>query len=280
MEDETPSPGWQIDPETRAAMRLTQVRAAMDRLDYAEAIIEVEELLDEDPDNPEGLFLLGESLLEVGDATIAVGAYTRCVSLTGGDARSLLGLAISRFDTCDIMGAVEATRECIRLDPACAEGHWYLGLSLERLPDQSHHAVQAFSAARQLEPEAYPYPLELTDTQWARAVGEAVGRLHALLAQFWDGVTILFDDLPSLEALGQHVPPVPPTVVGLYDGTPPTEDDPWQQRPPALRLFRRNLSRSRNQEELVEQVALALQSEALDWLGLLDISELSAEPKE
>lgn len=273
MDDELPSGVWSLDPDTRTALRLDRVRRLMREADFVDAILEVEELLDEEPDNAEGLFLLGEALLELGEAPIALEAYQHHVSVTGGDARSLLGLAICRYETCDLPGAVEAAREAIRLDPGQAEAHYALGLALERLPNGRSEAVQAFAAARQLEPQAYPLPMELELKDWQHAIGEAVLRLPLPLQTFWDGVPIRLEDWPDLEELQRTDPPIPPGVAGLYEGVPPEGGDP-NERPQAFRLFRRNLERAPHMEALIDQLTMALQAEALDWLGLADISEL------
>lgn len=277
MDDELPVGVWSLDPETRAALRLDRVRRLMSEHDYVEAIIEVEELLDEEPDNAEGLYLLGESLLEVGEAPIARDAYSRQIRLTGGDARSLLGLAITRYDTCDLPGAAEAARDAIRLDSSQAEAHWYLGLSLERLAGSATESVQAFAVARQLEPDAYPFPIVLDDPGWRSAIVAGMAKLHLTLQAFWSGVPVRLDEWPDLAELERSDPPIPPGVCGMYVGEPPEEGDPWEVRPSEVRLFRRNLERARDLDELVDQIAVALEAEALDWLALVDISELDDE---
>jgi tetratricopeptide (TPR) repeat protein len=274
MDDELSSGVWQLDPATRTAMRLDRVRSAFRERDYTSAIVEVEELLDEEPANAEALFLLGESLLEVGDAPLALEAYTHHIELGGGDRDSLLGLAIARFETCDLIGAIEASREVIRLDASVAEAHWYLGLALERLDGRQIEALAAFAAARELQAADFPYPLELTEAEWHEAVRRALRTVHPSVEEFWYGVPLKFEDLPNLAELRAHLPPVPPTISALYQGKVLEEEDPWAKRPQAIRIFRKNLARSHDEDELVQQIALALQSEALDWLGLISTTEL------
>ena len=274
MDDELSSGVWQLDPATRTAMRLDRVRAAMRERDYTSAIIEVEELLGEEPNNAEGLFLLGESLLEVGDAPLALEAYSHHIELGGSDRDALLGQAIARFETCDLIGSIEAAREVIRMDSSVAEAHWYLGLSLERLPGRQMDALAAFSAARQLQSADFPFPLELSEKAWNEALARALRGIHPSVEEFWYGVPVKFEGLPDLDELRKHEPPVPPTISALYLGDPPEEADPWSKRPTAIRIFRDNLARSKDMDEVVLQLGLALQSEALDWLGLVDATEL------
>lgn len=267
MEDDVAT-GWQIDPEIRAAMRMERARSAFDTRDFAEAVIEVEELLDEDPDHAEALLLLGEAMLEAGDAEGAVQAFERRMLVGPVTGTVLTGLAIARFDVCDLHGAAEAAREAIRLSPDDAEAHYYLGLALERLPRRRSEALSHFAAAQQLDPAAFAFPLHVSEAQWRHALERALRLLPQPLADFWRPVPILFEAAPSLEELRAASPPITPTVTGMYRGDPPEEGDPWESRPEALRLFTDNLARSVDVDDLVEAIARTLDHEARDWLGL------------
>lgn len=276
MDDDLPAGIWSIDPDTRGALRLERAHRFFRGDDWVEAIIELEELLDEEPDHVEALFLLGEASLECGESALARHAYERVVALTGGDATSLLGLAISRFDTCDLIGAVEAARASIRSDPSRAEAHWYLGLALERLPQGTTEAMTALTAAHQLDPGRFPTRLRIDDRTWMALISEAMDALPPALQALWQDIPIRIEDWPALDELRAQEPPIPPTVACLYLGTPPADEDPFEVRPEALRLFRRNLERAADLPEVVERIGSALQSEGMDWLGVSDLSELEA----
>lgn len=271
MDDEVVG-GWSIDPDTRLALRLDRVRKALEQGDHATAVVEAEELLDEAPDHPDALFLLGEALLELGDAQGAVEAYEQFLQVAQPDdpahaAAALGGLAIARFEACVLSGAAEAAREAIRLAPDMAEAHYYLGLSLERVTGRQSEAVAEFVAANRLDPAAYPLPAQLDDAAWKAVVKQAMSRLHPRLITFWDDVPIRLDDLPSMDELRRADPPITPTASGLYEGEPPDVDEAWTQKPTALRLFRRNLARLGELELIVDEVASTLENEALDWVG-------------
>ena len=275
MDDELPGGVWRVDEATRSDMRLTRIRRALDEGAWERAVVEAEELLDEEPSHPQGLFLLGEALLELADFELARLCYQQRVDLDGGDPASLLGLAISAFQSCDLDVAIETAREVVRRDPGNAEAHYYLGLALERLPGRGSEAMGALSAAAQLEPARYPLPMQLDLESWKEAIHSALDVLPTRLQLFYDGLDFRLEDLPDLEELRAHDPPVPPTVGAMYVGEPPEEAGTGQ--PSAIRLFLRNLGRSPTPEDLVEQLAAALTDEALHWLGLppeaLDESE-------
>lgn len=267
--DDVPAGGaWQIDPETRAAMRLDRLRTAFGRRDWGDAILEAEELLDEQPDQAEALFLLGEALLELGDWELARAAYDHRVALDGGDAASLVGLAVAALHLCDLPEAAEAAREAVRRDPANAEAHHTLGLALERMPGRQGEALAEQISASHLDPERYPLPITLKHPQWEEAIGAALQRLHPRLRDFYARVPFRIEDLPDLTELRAADPPLSPTVVALYTGSPPEEGDPFALRPEAIRLFSRNLSRAGSVDAVVDELEVALRDEALDWVGL------------
>jgi len=274
MDDELPAGPWGVDPHTRSAMRLDKVRAAVNEGDLPLATIELEELLDEEPHNHEGLFLLGEILLEAGDAQMALLVYERHAELTGGEPAALQGLAISRFETCDVVGALEAAREVVRLTPDNAEAHYYLGLALDWIDGQQAGAIQAYAAARQLDPPSYPYPLDLTNDEWRQAVEAALMRVGDDIRAFWSQVPLRLERRPVLAELRKHDPPIPPTVSGIFMGTPPTEEEDLSRRPAGLRLFIDNLSRAPTFDDVIVAIAETLEQEALGWQGIDDV-ELS-----
>ena len=230
--------------------------------------MEAEELLDDAPEHPEGLFLLGEALLELADFSMARMCYEQRVGLDGGDAASLLGLAIAAFQGCDLAMAVEASREVVRLQPDNAEGHYYLGLALERIEGRATESLAELSAASHLDPDRFPLPMQLGEEDWEQLVGAAVMQLHPRLQTFYQQIQFRLEDLPELSELKRHDPPLPPTIGAMYLGHPPDAADPWVHRPDAIRLFARNLGRAPSPDDLVTQLSHALQEEALDWLGM------------
>ncbi len=281
MDDEVVSGVWEIDPDTRAELRLRRIRSAVHQADWPAAVIEAEELLDEEPTQPEALRLLANALLELGDAETASEAFEDHLKVTPEPAPiTLSGLAIARFESCDIVGAMEAAREALRLDSGLAEAHYTLGLALERMGEPAQ-AAQSLAVARSLDPLGYPLPIELPDSDLQAALDAAIAALPASLQQFWNGVAVHVEEEPDLAELTARPPALPPTVAGLYAGRPPDDDTALTARPTALRLFRSNLARCGSLDQVAAQLVQVLEHEALDWLGvpleefeaLLDASE-------
>ncbi len=257
-----------MDDATRRALRLDRIERALRSGSFDSAIVEAEEMLDRTPDDVEGLVLLGDASLEAGDNEVAAASYEHALRLTQGrSARALQGLAVARFELCDLVECTEVAREALRLEPAAADAHYFLGLALERL-GQAAEAAASFAAARQLAPDEYPYPMMLTPSDWERAVSLAVRGLAPELQQFWADIPIVLEQEPSLEELRAASPPISPRIAGLYVGTPPQDDASGAERPEALRLFTAALSRSPSHDDLVRQIAATLEAEALNWLGI------------
>jgi tetratricopeptide (TPR) repeat protein len=279
MDDALAQGAWQIDPDTRLLLRLDQVRQAMRDGAWREVILEAEELLDESPHHPEALFLLGEALLEIGDWVLAREVYDHRVSL-GGDptplAPALVGLALASFHLADLPAAIASAREAIRLEPGNAEAHHVLGLSLEQTPAHGSSRIQEalaeLTAASHLDPVQFPLPISLKPPEWQEVIERAVAALPAKLQQFYADIPFELEELPKLEELHRPDPPLSPSRTVLADGTPPelgTEvEDLFEVRPPAIRLFTRNLGRAGTVDAIVSELTFSLREEALDWLGV------------
>ena len=267
MDDEIRQ-GWTLDPHTRLQLRLDRVRKMVDRTAWGEAVLEAEELLDETPDHVEALELLARAQLGMMDAE---GAVLTLEQLHALDPRwtseRLAALAMARLDTCDLVGAAEAARETLRLDPGSGEAHFVLGLALERLPGRATESAQAFVAANRLDPLAYPFPRQLDAAGWEQALTTAMLQLPPVFRELWEGVPVRLPRFPALDQLRESSPPMSPRLLGMFTGEPPTEGDPFETRPEGLLLFTENLARVSSLDELIERIADVLEQEALVWIG-------------
>lgn len=280
MDDEIRQ-GWSLDPDTRITLRLQQVRKLADRMSWHDAALEAEELLDEAPEHIEALELLARVQLGMMDAEGAVLSWEQARELDGCPrAERLAGLAMARLDTCDLVGAAASAREALRLDPSIAEAHYVLGLALERQRGRGVEAAQALVAANRLDPQAFPFPMDLDPEVWEQALTTAMLQIAPEFRQLWEGVPVQLPRHPDLDVLRTHEPPLSPRIVGMFQGTPPEDSDPWETRPEGLLLFVENLARVSSLDELIERIADILEQEAMAWLGEdpwaddLDLDEL------
>ncbi|TNE85389.1 MAG: tetratricopeptide repeat protein [Deltaproteobacteria bacterium] len=265
MDDAVPG-SWQLDPDTRLGLRLKRLRASLEEGQFEEAILEAEELLDEEPDYPDALYLLGEALLDGGDPEGAVMAFGRHVQLAPEDLESLLRLGLAQYEICDLTGAEEIIREVARRQPDHALAQYQLSLVFEA-QGRKTESLSALMLANRLDPESFPLPSHWTAEQWQESLADAMVLLPARLRRFWADVPMHLEPAPTLDELRGEDPPLSPRTTGLFEGDAP-RDPESTERPTSMRFFLRNLNKAISYDELVEWVAAALEREACEWLGI------------
>ena len=281
---------WGPNRASIAAMRLHKTVEAYKTRDLLTALVEAEELLDEDPDNIAALEILGDTELDLGHGREAELVFTRLISLKPGMALYHGGLAVSRFLSVDFEGSLEAGREALKLQPDLVEAIAYVGLSLERL-GQDQEARAHLDRAAELDPASYPLPVAPERVPWGPLFRAALKKMPPSLSFFFDKVPVVWHQFPDAAVLRSVDPPVSPLVLTLYEGSPP--DDPLPGRemltddldedtaplytsgdahpilPRSLRIYRGNVCRfAHDLQRLVDDLAQAMVSEASDWLGI------------
>ncbi|MFT6143077.1 MAG: tetratricopeptide (TPR) repeat protein [Myxococcota bacterium] len=259
---------WTLDPKTRDSLRLQRAKDAYGRGELSAVMVVLEELLDGHPGNAEALALLADATMEAGDSIGATQIYDHVLTLVDANDSLLAALGMARFEACDLHGAISASREAVRLAADNADAHYTLGLALSWVDPRSQEAVRSFSAAHSLDPDNFAFPLHIEASEWERLVGTAASLLAEDLLSFWDNIPVRVETLPSLDELTASPLPLPPTVRGLYAGSPPGELDDDGARPEALRLFASNLARLGDEDRIIEAIAELFEAEALDWLGI------------
>ena len=259
---------WHIDPAVLAALRLDQVEQALEQGRAAQALLEVEELLDASPDDTRAIFYAGQAALALGDAGTARLALAHCDRLRPHDPAILSPLAAACFESADLAAARQLAEQALALAPR-DPGAWFtLALVLERTgaPDA---AADAFQQAHTLAPERFALPrAPLSDARWQAVLDEVLSATPPAVQAFYLQVPLRWEDYPDPEELLAAAPPISPLCGALYVGTPPEEADPWQQLPEAVRLFRGNLKHAVPLgTSLQERLSLALIDEVLSWTG-------------
>jgi len=262
---------WTVDSNTLVALRLREATKALNegRLDHA--LIEAEELLDEQPSHQQALEIVSQAALAMGDVVMALEALNRFVELHNPGPRVLQTLAVARFEAVDFAGALAAAEQATGLDSRMAPGWHYQGLALERI-GKPETARMRFKCAAKLDPTGFPIPHEWEDLPWAELLGQALDSTPQPIQVFYDGIPIKWADFPAIEDLLENYPPLSPFTDAMYRGQPPAEGDPWVYRPAQVTLFQGNLSRpSRDHEDVVRRIAEALMHEAMHWLGIAEL---------
>lgn len=168
-----------------------------------------------------------------------------------GDARSALERLGERHETCQSL-------ECLSL---C--------LDLEHRFDDADRALQR---ACRLDPDGFPLPPRMSESEFDRIVQEALEGLPERFRYELEVVRVVVEPVPAQAVADPQDPAgTPPDLLGLFVG--PTrldmEDDASSMTlPPLIYLFQRNLERAcQDEAELGEQVRITLYHEIGHFLG-------------
>jgi predicted Zn-dependent protease with MMP-like domain len=214
--------------------------------------------------------------LDAGDAEGALEAARRASSQAGraapddlaADLSLLQGLAL--VDLCKFDEA-RPLLEALARDFDDPSAEHALGLLAERR-GEAREAERRFARARQLAPDDFPPPIVLSPAEFDAAVEAALRELPEPVRRWLENVAIAVEDLPQDDDLVDGDPPHPPSILGIFRGSPLGDKasmDPWSHFPSSIVLYQTNLQRfARSRRELVQEIRTTLLHEVGHFLGL------------
>lgn len=215
--------------------------------------------------------LEGTALNQVGECTLALERLDEALSLIPASLDALLERGIAHFELCrfDLARAdLAAVLEAEEADPFA---HHYLGLIAERAGDHKE-AKRRFARATELSAEDFPPPTRLSEAQFDQVVTDAVERLPAHVKKYLENTTLAVEPIPADEDLVGEQPPLSPSILGVFRGTPVGERsfaNAADHLTASIVLYQRNLERfARSREELIEQIGITLMHEVGHLIGL------------
>jgi predicted Zn-dependent protease with MMP-like domain len=184
---------------------------------------------------------------------------------------ALLERGFALFELCRLEDARETLERAATLDPRAASAHQTLGLIAERAGD-ADEARRRFDKARAIAPDDFPEAIHLSAAEFDEVVENALAELPESIRRWLSNVAITVDDLPTDDDLLGSSPPLSPSILGLFRGSPLGDKasmDPWSHFPSSIALYQRNLERfARDRHDLIEQIAVTLLHEVGHFLGL------------
>ncbi len=197
------------------------------------------------------------------------------------DPEALYERAVALFELCRFPDAKVAFTRLLEDRERAAWAHHHLGLILEREGNEKAADVH-FGKARALDAEAFPAPVMLSPEAFREELGKAIAALPPDMRRDLDGIPVEMEDLPQELDLTSGEPPLSPSILGLFRGTPLSElCEPEPDAQPgapcrSIALYRKNLGRAvKTRDELVEQIRVTLLHEVGHLRGE-DDSELAA----
>lgn len=217
------------------------------------------------------LVLEGIGLNQLGEAEAALRSLQSALEIAPHDDEAAVEHAVAQFELCRFDAAKRELEQVLRRDRENAWVHYYLGLLAERAGD-SKDAERRFQRARELLPEEFPEPVRLSEEEFDKAVEDAIAALPAHVKQYLDNATIAVEEIPSQEDLLASSPPLSPTILGVFRGTPVGErsvTNAADHFTASIALYHRNLERfARTREELIEQIGITVMHEVGHLIGL------------
>jgi predicted Zn-dependent protease with MMP-like domain len=178
--------------------------------------------------------------------------------------------ARAHYDDCGFEEARGDAQRSLAILPDAPEVHDLISRIAEHLGDPATAAEHA-AEANDIDPEAFPMPLEVDDDAFDRVVKSSLAELPGAVKKHLEEWPVIVDPLPTREMLTAEQPPLSPDLLGLFVGRHLMErsyaDVPGT--PGTIHLFRRNLLRTcADREELEQEIRTTVLHEVGHLLGL------------
>ena len=239
------------------------------------------------------LLLEGQGLKDLGQVKAALGRLDEAIanSQPGHGMQARFERALTLFELCRFAEAQTSLQQVLQHSPDDGWAHYNLGLVYEMQGKQAL-AEPEFAKAQQLVPDAFPPLLAIGPAEFRALVDKEVQALSKEQQAELRQVSLETVDLPDVSDLVADDPPLAPTILGMFRGTPlPPQSLATAKHPPAAHqrperaadsdertifLYRKNLLRAvLSPKELTEQIRTTLLHE-LGHLRGEDDAELTA----
>ena len=230
---------------------------------------EVDALLLRRPGHPDLKIADAAVALEEGEARRAL--ETLCGAERSADPSLFFHLrAAAHYELFEMEAARDDCRRALAVNAEVAETHVLLARTLEYLGEDGTAREHA-DMARELDPERFPDPLEVSDEAFDALVEKSLLELPAEVRKHLQELPVVVESLPSRALLAAEQPPISPDVLGLFVGRHLLErtHTDLPATPGVIYLFRKNLLRvCADRDELAREVRITVQHEVGHLLGL------------
>jgi predicted Zn-dependent protease with MMP-like domain/Flp pilus assembly protein TadD len=159
------------------------------------------------------------------------------------------------------------------MEPDAPHTLYHLALITEH---EGNHlrAEQLFEQAERGQPDLYPRPVRIEPAEFQATAEQAVRALPEQIQNYVANCPIIIEDLPGPSLIREYQ--IPPTLLGLFLGTPvtepgysPTMGTGLRVAPDKILLFKRNLEKvATSRADLIEQIQITVKHELAHYLGL------------
>ncbi len=173
-----------------------------------------------DPERSARLALIeGQALIDLGRAAEALRPIGAALRLRPLAPAARYERALALFELCRFDEARTALKAVLDVEPGHAHALYHLGLVHEREGDDTSASTLLAEASRR-DPKSFPPPAEASAAEFAARVRRIEAALPPDTRSDLQGIQIETAEFPSTEDLTAELPPLSPTILGLFRGTP------------------------------------------------------------
>jgi tetratricopeptide (TPR) repeat protein len=163
--------------------------------------------------------LEGQALIDLGRAAEALRRLDASLAAAPDVASAQYERGVALFELCRFDEAHRMFEKVLSDDADHAHALYHLGLIEER-QGAEETAARHLAAATAEDPKAFPAPLPVTQADFAARVRRAVDGLPPDVRRDLKSVPVEAADIPSSDDLTAEMPPLSPTILGLFRGLP------------------------------------------------------------
>jgi Flp pilus assembly protein TadD/predicted Zn-dependent protease with MMP-like domain len=179
--------------------------------------------------------LEGQALIDLGRAAEALRPLGVALRHLPNDSSARYERGVALFELCRFDEARKAFHKVLEVEPEHAHAQFHLGLIQERAGDDDAATIRFAEASRD-DPKSFPPVPRVTAAEFSARVRRVMASLPPDVRRDLGGISVDTAELPTLEDLTAELPPLSPTILGLFRGLPlGREDTPETGTPAAAR---------------------------------------------
>jgi Flp pilus assembly protein TadD/predicted Zn-dependent protease with MMP-like domain len=178
--------------------------------------------------------LEGQALIDLGRSVEALRPISIALRHLPDDSSARYERGVALFELCRFEEARKAFNRVLELEPDHAHAIFHLGLIQERQGDEAQAAAR-FAEASRRDPKSFPPVPDVSSVDFAARVRRVTVSLPPDVRHDLAGITVDTAELPSTDDLTAELPPLSPTILGLFRGLPLGRDDVPETATPATR---------------------------------------------
>jgi Flp pilus assembly protein TadD/predicted Zn-dependent protease with MMP-like domain len=176
--------------------------------------------------------LEGQALIDLGRSAEALRPIGIALKHLPEDSSARYERGVALFELCRFEDARKAFEKVLEVEPEHAHAVFHLGLIHERLGEEGEASAR-FAEASRRDPKSFPPIPDITSGDFAARVRRVTAELPADVRHDLAGITVDTAELPSSDDLTAELPPLSPTILGLFRGLPLGRDDVPEAAPAA-----------------------------------------------